>query len=211
VRKLVEQHLARSHARLGLDHDGLAGELLLELTRRAFGDDPAPVDDREPVRQHIGLLEVVRSQEDRGAGSAQPPQLVPQVRAVLRVEPGRWLVQEQNLGPVHDPERDLEPAALPARVRERLAVDERPELEQLGQGACGGLAHPVQLALEQQVLAPGGRPVCPAERLLEAALDVFSARGFAGGRVQEIADRAGVNAQLISYYFGGKEGLYRAL
>jgi TetR/AcrR family transcriptional regulator len=49
------------------------------------------------------------------------------------------------------------------------------------------------------------------ERLLEAALDVFSARGFAGGRVQEIADRAGVNAQLISYYFGGKEGLYRAL
>jgi len=49
------------------------------------------------------------------------------------------------------------------------------------------------------------------ERLLEAALDVFSAKGFAGGRVQEIADRAGVNAQLISYYFGGKEGLYQAL
>ena len=49
------------------------------------------------------------------------------------------------------------------------------------------------------------------ERLLDAALDVFSAKGFAGGRVQEIADRAGVNAQLISYYFGGKEGLYRAL
>jgi TetR/AcrR family transcriptional regulator len=49
------------------------------------------------------------------------------------------------------------------------------------------------------------------ERLLEAALDVFSAKGFAGARVQEIAERAGVNAQLISYYFGGKEGLYRAL
>jgi AcrR family transcriptional regulator len=49
------------------------------------------------------------------------------------------------------------------------------------------------------------------ERLLEAALDVFSAKGFAGARVQEIAERAGVNAQLISYYFDGKEGLYRAL
>jgi TetR/AcrR family transcriptional regulator len=49
------------------------------------------------------------------------------------------------------------------------------------------------------------------ERLLDAALDVFSAKGFAGARVQEIAERAGVNAQLISYYFGGKEGLYRAL
>lgn len=48
-------------------------------------------------------------------------------------------------------------------------------------------------------------------RLLAAALDVFSDKGFAGARVQEIADRAGVNKQLITYYFGGKDGLYRAL
>jgi TetR/AcrR family transcriptional regulator len=48
-------------------------------------------------------------------------------------------------------------------------------------------------------------------RLLDAALEEFSRRGFAGTRVQDIAARAGVNAQLISYYFGGKAGLYRAL
>ncbi|WP_234336810.1 TetR family transcriptional regulator [Streptomyces xylophagus] len=57
--------------------------------------------------------------------------------------------------------------------------------------------------------------VLDAERsrrqLLEAALDVFSLKGFDGARVQEIADRAGVNKQLISYYFGGKLGLYREL
>ncbi|WP_067453028.1 TetR family transcriptional regulator [Actinomadura macra] len=47
--------------------------------------------------------------------------------------------------------------------------------------------------------------------LLDAALDEFSAKGFAGARVQDIADRAGVNKQLINYYFGGKEGLYREL
>lgn len=47
--------------------------------------------------------------------------------------------------------------------------------------------------------------------LLEAAKQEFAAKGFAGARVQDIADRAGVNKQLISYYFGGKEGLYRAL
>ncbi|RKS76775.1 TetR family transcriptional regulator [Actinomadura pelletieri DSM 43383] len=47
--------------------------------------------------------------------------------------------------------------------------------------------------------------------LLDAALEEFSARGFAGARVQDIADRAGLNKQLINYYFGGKEGLYRAL
>ena len=47
--------------------------------------------------------------------------------------------------------------------------------------------------------------------LLAAALDEFAAKGFAGARVQDIARRAGVNKQLISYYFGGKEGLYREL
>ena len=48
-------------------------------------------------------------------------------------------------------------------------------------------------------------------RLLDAALDEFAEKGLAGARVQDIAARAGVNKQLISYYFGGKEGLYRAL
>ncbi len=47
--------------------------------------------------------------------------------------------------------------------------------------------------------------------LLEAALDEFAAKGYAGARVQDIADRAGVNKQLISYHFGGKAGLYREL
>ncbi|MEU4197815.1 TetR family transcriptional regulator [Kribbella sp. NPDC026611] len=47
--------------------------------------------------------------------------------------------------------------------------------------------------------------------LLDAAVIEFGARGFGGARVSEIATRAGVNKQLISYYFGGKEGLYRAV
>ncbi|MYS20707.1 TetR family transcriptional regulator [Streptomyces sp. SID4948] len=48
-------------------------------------------------------------------------------------------------------------------------------------------------------------------QLLAAALDEFAAKGFSGARVQDIADRAGVNKQLINYYFGGKEGLYEGL
>jgi AcrR family transcriptional regulator len=62
--------------------------------------------------------------------------------------------------------------------------------------------------------APGERKL-DAERsrrlLLDAALDEFAAKGYAGARVQDIADRAGVNKQLINYYFGGKEGLYREI
>jgi TetR/AcrR family transcriptional regulator len=49
------------------------------------------------------------------------------------------------------------------------------------------------------------------ERILEAALVEFGEHGFAGARISAIAGRAGVNEQLISYYFDGKEGLYRTL
>jgi len=49
------------------------------------------------------------------------------------------------------------------------------------------------------------------QALLDAALDEFAERGYAGARVAEIAQRAGVNKQLINYYFGSKEGLYLAV
>ncbi|SEF94632.1 DNA-binding transcriptional regulator, AcrR family [Nonomuraea solani] len=47
--------------------------------------------------------------------------------------------------------------------------------------------------------------------ILEAAAAEFGAHGYAGARVSAIASRAGVNVQLISYYFDGKEGLYQAV
>jgi TetR/AcrR family transcriptional regulator len=62
--------------------------------------------------------------------------------------------------------------------------------------------------------APGERrrdPERTKQRIRDAALVEFSAKGFAGARVSEIAAIAGVNKQLISYYFGGKEGLYQEL
>jgi AcrR family transcriptional regulator len=49
------------------------------------------------------------------------------------------------------------------------------------------------------------------ERILTAAVEEFAERGYAGARVSRIAARAEVNAQLISYYFDGKAGLYQAL
>ena len=41
-----------------------------------------------------------------------------------------------------------------------------------------------------------------------AAFDEFSEHGFAGGRVDRIAERAGVNKRLIYYYFGNKDELF---
>lgn len=48
-------------------------------------------------------------------------------------------------------------------------------------------------------------------RILEAALELFATSGFEGASTRAIAERAGVNLPAIQYYFGSKEGLYRAV
>jgi AcrR family transcriptional regulator len=47
--------------------------------------------------------------------------------------------------------------------------------------------------------------------LIEAGARLFSQRGFDGVPIGAVAARAGVNKALISYHFGGKRGLYRAI
>ncbi|MDI6943312.1 TetR family transcriptional regulator [Microbacterium barkeri] len=47
-------------------------------------------------------------------------------------------------------------------------------------------------------------------RLLEAAVDEFSAHGLAGARVDRIARAAGVNKERIYAHFGDKEALFGA-
>ena len=49
------------------------------------------------------------------------------------------------------------------------------------------------------------------QRILDAALKEFSARGFAGARVGGIARRAKVNKRMLYHYYGNKEGLFRAV
>jgi TetR/AcrR family transcriptional regulator, regulator of cefoperazone and chloramphenicol sensitivity len=48
-------------------------------------------------------------------------------------------------------------------------------------------------------------------RLLDAALVLFGEKGFAKTSTREIAQAAQVNIAAISYYFGDKAGLYRAV
>jgi len=49
-----------------------------------------------------------------------------------------------------------------------------------------------------------------ARRILDVAVKEFAAKGLAGARVAEIAKRAGVNKQLLYYYFGNKVQLFGA-
>jgi len=45
--------------------------------------------------------------------------------------------------------------------------------------------------------------------LIRAAQLLFARYGFAATSVKQIADKAGVNVSLVSYHFGGKEGLLK--
>jgi AcrR family transcriptional regulator len=47
-------------------------------------------------------------------------------------------------------------------------------------------------------------------RLIAAASEEFAQHGYAGARIRNIVLAAGANLAAINYYFGGKEGLYRA-
>jgi TetR/AcrR family transcriptional regulator len=49
------------------------------------------------------------------------------------------------------------------------------------------------------------------EAILEAAERIFGDEGLEGARTEAIAAAAGVNKALLYYYFGSKDGLYRAV
>ncbi|MDQ1371665.1 MAG: hypothetical protein QG582_579 [Candidatus Thermoplasmatota archaeon] len=60
---------------------------------------------------------------------------------------------------------------------------------------------------------PGGRGGTRGtrDRVLDAALELFGAKGFAGTTTKEIAAKAGVNEVTVFRTFGTKQGLYAAM
>jgi AcrR family transcriptional regulator len=57
-------------------------------------------------------------------------------------------------------------------------------------------------------MSPAALDPSTRECLLEAAIYGFAELGFEGASVRDISKRAGKPTSLITYYFGGKEGLY---
>lgn len=49
------------------------------------------------------------------------------------------------------------------------------------------------------------------ERILDAATELFAARGYAGAGVDRLAERSGIAKTAIYYHFGNKEGLLAAV
>lgn len=49
------------------------------------------------------------------------------------------------------------------------------------------------------------------EKIFMAASEIFEEKGYSGARMQEIADRAGINKALLHYYFATKDQLFMAV
>ncbi len=49
------------------------------------------------------------------------------------------------------------------------------------------------------------------QKILRAASEIFLEKGHDGARMQEIADKAGINKALLHYYFRSKQKLFRTI
>ena len=65
--------------------------------------------------------------------------------------------------------------------------------------------------MSKKVLAPSRNPVRTRQRLLNAAIALFSRRGYHAVSVDEIVASARVNKRMVYHYFGSKEGLYKVV
>ena len=160
-------------------------QLVLELLRRALAHDHAAVDDRQAIAQLVGLLEVLRGEEDGRALLVDALHLVPDGQAAGGVQAGGGLVEEQHLGPVHERAREVQPALHAAAVALDAAVGGVLELDQREQllGPLGRLArgHPEQPRLQDQQLAAVLARVQPG--LLQRDADLVPRRVRVAGDV----------------------------
>src|SRR6185503_783517 len=88
-----------------------------ELARRPERDDLAVVHDGYALAEPLGFVHVVRRQHDRAAGALEFFDELPELAACLRIEPGRRLVEKQELRIADERAREREPLLLAARQR----------------------------------------------------------------------------------------------
>ncbi len=67
------------------------------------------------------------------------------------------------------------------------------------------------MALERRKRGPYAKSAARRQQIVEAAFDVFAARGYQGGSLQEVADRVGLSQTSILHYFPSKRALLIAV
>src|SRR5688500_2547462 len=77
-----------------------------------------------------------------------------------------------------------------------------------GRHARGTQRRPARPSMPDETHAFSPRAAATRQRILDAALAEFAAKGLAGARVDEIAARAGANKRMLYAHFGNKEDLW---
>ena len=75
------------------------------------------VDDRDLIGEAVGLVQVLRREEHRGALVDEGFDRFPECHAARQVETGRRLVEEEDRRPGDERGRKVEATPHPARVR----------------------------------------------------------------------------------------------
>ena len=146
VRALVERrsfrrprHGGRSPAATGWAHSISMVEwrqrALLNLARRADGDDAAFIHDGHAVAELFGLFDVVGGQQDGALLAAQVLHQFVDFEARLRIEAGGRLVEEEHLRIVEQRQRQRQALFLAAgelRIERFALLPKLQALEQLG-------------------------------------------------------------------------------
>ena len=94
-----------------------------ELIRRSLGDQLALRQHAHAISQMLGLVEIMGGQQHGRAVGTQRLDEVPRTSTSRRIESGRGLVEEQQLGATDDPQRQVDPTALATRQRSDALVD----------------------------------------------------------------------------------------
>ena len=115
------------------DVDPLLADRALQLGRGAGGDLAAVVDQDDPVGERVGLLEVLRRQEQRDPVGDELADRRPHDLTAARVEAGRRLVEHEQLRRVDQAGGEVDPTALTPRQLLDQPAGELPALEALEQ------------------------------------------------------------------------------
>ena len=86
------------------------------------GDDAAAIDDRDPVAELLGLLEIVRGQHDGDAAAVELAHVGPELAAQLDVDAGGGLVQDHHRRAVDQGLGDQQPPPHAAGQRAGIGV-----------------------------------------------------------------------------------------
>ena len=200
ARDRCRRQLGEDARRLVRPHEHLlavlpVADLRLQVGRRQLGGRPDAHDlslahHRDAVGELLGLVEVVRREQDGLAERAERADHLPRRAARLRVEAGRRLVEEDEVGIADERDAEVEPPLLAARerldarVRLLLEPDERDHLVDVARRAVVAGEDRVRLAHRQ---------VRPQLRLLEDDADPLAeVRSRPLGIVAEHAHLAGV-------------------